>query len=107
MATKAISLQRILTATPQEAYHAFTSATALREWLCDVATLDAHKGGRLYLAWNSGISLSGAYTALVPAKKVGFSMRGQDQAQPSDTMVTLTNRKGKTLLALTETSSDK
>jgi hypothetical protein len=30
MATKVISLQRVMSATPQEAYRAFTSATALR-----------------------------------------------------------------------------
>lgn len=55
-----------------EIYRAFTNATALREWLCDVATVSPHPRGRLYLWWNGDFYSSGHYSAVEENKKISF-----------------------------------
>jgi uncharacterized protein YndB with AHSA1/START domain len=60
-------------------YNAFTSATALREWLCDVSTTYPDEGGRVYLAWYDGYFASGHFIELVPNKKIKFSWIGKDE----------------------------
>lgn len=59
-------------------YRAFTSASALREWLCDVSTTNPNEGGRIYLAWHRGYFASGYFTRLVPDQAISFSWIGKD-----------------------------
>ncbi len=49
---QSLEYQRTVNAPVAEAYRAFTRATPLRDWLCDVALADARPGGRIYLWWN-------------------------------------------------------
>ena len=53
-------------------YSAFTSATSLREWLCDVSTTYPDEGGRIYLAWHRGYFASGHFKKLTPNEKIVF-----------------------------------
>ena len=48
-----LTFEQTIQAPIDQVYRAFTNATALREWLCDTATVDARPGGRVYLAWIS------------------------------------------------------
>jgi uncharacterized protein YndB with AHSA1/START domain len=81
MATKTNSLKfkLFINAPVTEAYAAFTSASALCEWLCNVAEADAHPGGRLYLWWDSGYYTSGEYLVLEPCEKIVFSWHGRGE----------------------------
>lgn len=60
-------------------YRAFTSATALREWLCDVSTVNPEVGGRLFLAWNRGYFASGAFQKLDKNSVIEFSWIGKGE----------------------------
>ena len=54
------------------AYRAFTNATSLREWLCDVATVEPHLNGRMYMWWRGDFYSSGHFLELDENKKVKF-----------------------------------
>jgi len=56
----------------KQAYRAFTNATSLREWLCDVATVEPHPRGRMYLWWRGDFYSSGHYLELDADKRVKF-----------------------------------
>ncbi|MBL8103372.1 MAG: SRPBCC domain-containing protein, partial [Anaerolineales bacterium] len=70
------------------AYRAFTNSTSLREWLCDVATLEPHPQGRLYMWWRGDFYSSGHYLELDKNKKVKF--RWFSNTDPAPTVVTVT-----------------
>jgi len=67
------SLSLEIKASAEEIYRAFTNATALREWLCDVASTDPLPGGRIYFAWNSGNFAAGNFTKTVPVREIEFT----------------------------------
>lgn len=75
-----------------EAYRAFTRATPLRDWLCDVCLADARIGGRIYLWWNSGYYAAGEYLALEEGRRVAFTWQGKDEPGPTQVDVTLEDR---------------
>ncbi len=52
--TQTLEFAVAVAAPPAEVFRAFTRATPLRDWLCDVALADARPGGRIYLWWNRG-----------------------------------------------------
>jgi uncharacterized protein YndB with AHSA1/START domain len=83
--SQSLEYQRTIHAPAAEAYRAFTSATSLRNWLCDVALADARPGGRLYLWWNAGYYMAGEYTALEQDRLVVFTWMGRDE--PARTQV--------------------
>lgn len=83
-ATVEVSIQAPL----KFAYRAFTSSTSLREWLCDVATIETHPGGRMYLSWRGDFYSSGQYLALEENKCVKF--RWYSNIDPAPTEVTVT-----------------
>ncbi len=88
--TRTVTLERFVRAAPEDAYRAFTNATALREFLCDAATLKPRLGGRLYAAWDTGYYAAGEYTALEENRRVAFSWMGRGAPGPSQVEVTFT-----------------
>ena len=84
--TQTLKFKRMVNAPPAEVYRAFTHATALRDWFCNAAQADPRKGGRLYLWWDGGHSVSGEFTAAEPGKKVAFTWGGS--REPGVTRVT-------------------
>ena len=103
MSSQSISYKRNVRVPVMGAYRAFTNATALREWLCDVATVQPREGGRLYLAWNSGYYVSGKYLFVEPNKKVVFSWRGQKDPTPTQVKVSMMAEEGNTQIELEHT----
>ena len=85
---------------PKLAYRAFTSSTALREWLCDVATVEPHPGGRMYLWWRGDFSSNGNYLALDENKCVKFRWHGSPDPAPTEATVTFTEQDGGTLVRI-------
>lgn len=100
MNTQTLTFEQFVKAPPSQVYHAFTNATALREWMCDIATVSPHPSGRLYMAWNSGFYMAGEYVALKPDQAVTFTWFGRGEPTPTQVSVTLTEKDGGTLVRL-------
>jgi uncharacterized protein YndB with AHSA1/START domain len=100
MSSEALSFSRQVNTTPDNAYRAFTNATDLRDWLCNVATVVPRPGGRFYLWWESGYYTVGEYTAADPGKKVSFTWFGRGEPAPTQVEVTFAAQDGGTLVSL-------
>lgn len=97
-------VSEIYVAAPIEmAYRAFTNATALREWLCDVATVSPHPRGRLYLWWRGDFYSSGHYEEVAENKRVVFRWYSIVDPLPTEVTVTFTEKDGGTLVRLEHT----
>jgi uncharacterized protein YndB with AHSA1/START domain len=88
--TQSFEFTQTIQATPAQVFYAFTNATALKEWMCDVATLSPKSGGRIYLAWNSGFYASGEFTIYEADKELAFTWFGRGEPAPTLVEVTLT-----------------
>ena len=95
-----VTTEVFVQAPPKLAYRAFTSSTALREWLCDVATVEPHPGGRMYLWWRGEFSSYGTYLELDENKHVKFRWHGSPDPAPTEATVTFTERDGGTLVQI-------
>jgi uncharacterized protein YndB with AHSA1/START domain len=93
--------EKTIYASASEVYRSFTNAMALREWLCDVATVQPRPGGRIYLAWESGYYVSGDYTKLVENKEVSFMNRGRNEPDSTQVTILIESHGGQTNLTLT------
>jgi len=67
----------------QHAYRAFTNANSLREWLCDVATVQARVNGRIYLWWRGDNYASGHFLELMENRSVQFLWHSKQATNPS------------------------
>ncbi len=101
MAGKTLTFKRTINVPPAEVYRAFTNSTAWREWMSDLAFATPEKGGRLYLAWNTGQYAHGKYLAAADAKKVAFTWHGTGEPAPSQVRVSFKAKKGGTEITLT------
>jgi len=100
MSTEKIVLEQLVQGPAAETYLAFTNATMLRRWMCDIATVSPRLGGRLYLAWNSGYYASGEYTYLKADQMVGFSWYGRNEPALTQVNITLTQKDSSTWVHL-------
>ncbi len=100
---KSLEFKQLIQAPAAQAYRAFTNAAALREWLCDVASVAPVKGGRVYLCWNAAYYTSGEFVSVVPGKKVVFTWHGRGEPAPTQVQVALAVRKTGTQVTLTHT----
>ena len=82
------------------AYRAFTNSTSLREWLCDVATIEAHPNGRMYLWWRGDFYSSGHYLELDENKRVRFRWFSNIDSAPTEVTVSVSEKEGGTLIQL-------
>jgi uncharacterized protein YndB with AHSA1/START domain len=99
-----IKIVHTISAPAGQVYRAFTNATALREWLCDTATVQSSPGGRCFLAWNSGYYACGEYTKLQPDREVSVIWNGRDDPAPTRVTVMINALdNGSTTLAIEQT----
>lgn len=99
--TRTLEYSISVAAPAAEVFRAFTRATPMRDWLCDVALADARLGGRIYLWWNRGYYAAGEYTALEPERRVTFTWLGRNEAAPTEVDVRIEARNGCTDVLLT------
>ncbi|MFN2236318.1 MAG: SRPBCC domain-containing protein [Anaerolineales bacterium] len=85
-----LKFEKIIIAPEDLIYRAFTSASALREWLCDISTTVIEEGGRIYLAWNHGYFASGHFNKLVPNQAVSFTWIGKEEPGWTQVNVSIT-----------------
>ena len=101
MSNATLDFEKTIKSPPSQVYRAFTNATALREWCCDVATVDPKAGGRLYMAWNAGFYMAGEYTNLVEDQTVAFTWQGKGEPGVTNVDVNLAKSDEGTKLTLT------
>lgn len=100
MSSQTITFEQLVNTRPENAFRAFTNATDMRRWLCNVATVVPRPGGRLYLWWNSGFYTSGEFKSVEPNTKIIFSWFGKGDPSPSEVQVTFTPKDDSTLVSL-------
>jgi uncharacterized protein YndB with AHSA1/START domain len=86
---QSLSFDQKINCAPSLVYQAFTNATTLREFMCEVATVDPKPGGRFYMAWDSGFYTAGSYTQLEENKLVAFTWNGRDDPAASQVEIRL------------------
>ncbi len=87
--TQTKTIEMTLKAAPALVYRAWTNSSALREWLCDVATTAPRAGGHLFLSWHSGFSANGVFTHLEAEKHVAFTWHGRLDPATTEVVITL------------------
>lgn len=97
-----LSIEKIVKAPINEVFRAFTNATALREWLCDVATVDSRPGGRIYLYWNTGDFAAGTFSKYTIDKEVEYTTFSNQKPKLVVTRIALSPAGEATTLTLTE-----
>jgi uncharacterized protein YndB with AHSA1/START domain len=101
-----VTAEILVNAPAAQAYTAFTNATALREWLCDVATVEPRQHGRMYLWWNGDFYSSGHYLRLKENSEVGFRWFSSIDPAPTEVSVLLSAQDGATLVRMDHTFPD-
>ncbi|MBI5293669.1 MAG: SRPBCC domain-containing protein [Chloroflexi bacterium] len=97
----ALKFKCAITAPAAEVFRALTNPTALRDWLCNAAQSDPRPGGRLYLWWGHGYDVTGEYAAVEPRKKIVYTWNGRGDPAPTRVSVSLREKDGHTVVALT------
>ncbi len=98
-ATGTVRLHRVLTATPEKVFRAFTTADALARWVppdgftCTVHHLDAKVGGTHRMSFTNftngqAHSFGGEYVELVPHTLLRYTDRFDDPGLPGVKQVT-------------------
>jgi uncharacterized protein YndB with AHSA1/START domain len=103
MSVESLSFSQVIKTDPDSAYRAFTNATELRGWLCNVATVVPRLGGRLYLWWESGYYTCGEYVNLEPGKEVSFTWFGKGEPSVSQVKVNFKPQGSGTLVEVNHT----
>jgi uncharacterized protein YndB with AHSA1/START domain len=96
-----IRLHRVLTASPEKVYRAFTEADALAKWLppngftCTVHHLEATVGGTHRMSFRNfttghSHSFGGDYLELVPGERLRYTDKFDDAHLPGEMEVTIT-----------------
>lgn len=96
-----IRLHRVLTASPEKVYRAFTEADALAKWLppngftCTVHHLELTVGGTHRMSFRNfttggSHAFGGEYRELVPGERLRYSDKFDDANMPGEMEVTVT-----------------
>ena len=101
-----VSAEIFVNAPVKLVYRAFTNSTSLREWLCDVATVEPHPGGRMYLWWRGDFYSSSHYLELEENKRVKFRWFSSIDPAPTEVTVTFTEKDGGVLVRMDHTVPD-
>ena len=100
MATGTVRLHRVLRATPERVYRAFTEAEAMAKWLppygftCTVHSMDARVGGTYRMSFRNfstgnGHTFGGEYRELVPNERIQYTDAFEDQSLPGQMLTTV------------------
>ena len=95
-----VSSEIFVEAPAKMAYRAFTSSTSLREWLCDVATVEPHPKGRMFLWWRGDFYSSGHYLELEEKKCIRFRWYSNIDPAPTEVTVSIMEKNGGALVRM-------
>ncbi len=100
MSVRAVRLHRVIRASPEKLYRAFTEADALAKWLppygftCSVHHLEAVVGGTFRMSFRNftsgnSHSFGGEYLELVPNRQIRYTDKFDDSNLPGVMQVTV------------------
>jgi len=95
-----VTLHRVLAASPQKVYRAFTEADAMARWLppdgftCTVHHMEAKVGGTFRMSFTNfttgaSHSFGGEFLELVPGQRLKYTDRFDDPNLPGEIVVTV------------------
>lgn len=98
--SNSVSLHRILKATPEKVFRAFTQASAIASWLppygfiCTVEHLKAEKGGTFRMAFENfstgnSHSFGGTYVEFKPGESLKYTDKFDDPNLPGEMMTSV------------------
>ena len=104
MATNTVTLHRVLTASQEKLFRAFTDADAMAAWLppygfiCKVHEMDVKAGGKYKMTFTnfstgSSHSFGGEYLEIVPNELLKYSDQFDDPSMPGQMITTITLKK--------------
>ncbi|MFT3911174.1 MAG: SRPBCC family protein [Ferruginibacter sp.] len=104
MANNSVSLHRVLKASPEKVYRAFTESTAIASWLppwgflCTVHEMDVKVGGKFRMSFHNfstgnGHSFGGEYLELKPNEFLKYTDKFDDPNLPGEMITTVELRK--------------
>ena len=104
MATNTVTLHRVLTASPEKLFRAFTDADAMAAWLppygfiCKVHEMDVKAGGKYKMTFTnfstgSSHSFGGEYLEIVTNELLKYSDQFDDTSMPGQMITTITLKK--------------
>jgi uncharacterized protein YndB with AHSA1/START domain len=73
-----IIITRLIRASPEQIFAAFTKADGWCRWCCETAEVDARVGGKLHI-YTEGYNAYGEFTGLEPDRRVAFSWNGDKE----------------------------
>ena len=103
MSQETLTYEKFLQAPPSLVFQAFTNASALREWMCDGATVAPQPGGRFYAWWNAGYFASGEFIDVEAPKRAAVTWQGRGQVPDTRVQVLLEATDGGARLTLAHT----
>jgi len=99
-------IEQFINSPVERVYYAFTNASTIREWLCDLATLAPRPGGRIYLFWNAGFYAAGEFISVDKERSIKFKWVGKDEPGPSQVLVAFEPKNDGTNVKITHTVLD-
>ena len=101
-----VTAEIFVNASAKAAYRAFTNSTSIREWLSDVATVEARPQGRMYLWWRGDFYSSGHFLALEENKCVTFRWYSSIDPAPTEVTVDIAEKVGGVRVRMDHTFPD-
>ena len=104
MANNSVSLHRVLKASPEKVYRAFTEALAIASWLppygflCTVHEMNVKVGGTFKMSFHNfstgnGHSFGGEYLELKPGEFIKYTDKFDDPNLPGEMVTTVELKK--------------
>lgn len=104
MATNSVSLHRVIKASPEKIYRAFTEATAIASWLppygflCTVHEMNVKTGGTFRMSFQNfstgnSHSFGGEYVELKPNEFLKYTDKFDDPNLPGEMITTISLQK--------------
>ncbi len=87
--TTSQNFTQIIKAPVSQVFLAFTNATMLREWFCDIATTKPIPGGRFFVSWNNNYYVIGNYISVIKDSRIELNWLGRDDPGKSSVRITL------------------
>jgi uncharacterized protein YndB with AHSA1/START domain len=87
--TTAQNFDQNIKAPISQVFPAFTNATLLREWFCDVATTQPIPGGRFFVSWNNHYYVCGDFISLDKDSCIELNWLGKEDPGKSKVKITL------------------
>src|SRR5512139_3436449 len=103
MSDNSIQVTRSIHAHPGEVCRGVMHATLLRDWLCNASSVEAHKGGHLFLRCSDGRTVTGTYAQVDPPQELRFTWLDTDLQAPAVITVACTPEGEGSFLTLEQT----